>query len=92
MTVTTQFLAREFGAIDDYLKAVSDILRDGHMPDLSGLDDRVSELCTSLQNATPEIQQQFVEKLAALLKKLDICEEEIRAFHAAQTERVAKHE
>jgi len=78
-------LAREFDAIDDYIKAVRDILRDGHMPDMAGLDGRVSALCATLENAKPDIQQQCLPKLNDLLQKLDVCEDEVRAFHAAQT-------
>ena len=88
----TQDLIREFDAIDDYLKAVGDIIRDGHMPDLSGLDGRVSELCLSIQNAAPEIQQQFVEKMGQLLDKLDVCESEIKLFHTAQTRSASGHD
>jgi hypothetical protein len=88
----SQNLAREFSAIDEYLKAVSDILRDGHMPDLSGLDGRVSELCTALQSADPEIQQQFLAQMSALLQKLDVCEKEIKAFHDAQIKGSAAHD
>jgi len=78
---TAQSLTHEFEAIDEYLKAVSDILRDGHMPDLSGLDARVSELCSTIQGAEPELQQQFLSKMSTLLEKLDLCERDIRAFH-----------
>jgi hypothetical protein len=80
-----EFLAREFDAIDDYIKAVRDILRDGHMPDMVGLDSRVSSLCATLEKAKPDIQQQCLPKLNDLLQKLDICEDEVRAFHTAQT-------
>jgi len=74
-------LAREFEAINDYLKAVSDILSDGHMPDLSGLDGRVSELCLQMEQADPEIQQKYMARMNELLHKLDACENQMRAFH-----------
>jgi hypothetical protein len=83
--VALEVFAREFDAIDDYLKAVRDILRDGHMPDMAGLDGRVSGLCTMLEQADQSVQQKCMTKLNDLLQKLDICENEIRAFHEAQT-------
>ncbi len=84
MSTIVQNLAREFDGIDEYMKAVGAILRDGFMPDLTGLDERVSEVCISMQNAEPEIQQQFFERMEQLLKRLDVIEAEIRAFHEAQ--------
>ncbi|MDR3450018.1 MAG: hypothetical protein P4M15_09800 [Alphaproteobacteria bacterium] len=77
-------LTGEFAAIDEYLKAVREILQDGHMPDMTGLDARVSDLCAALEQAKPELQQQCLPKLDKLLKRLDVCETEIRAFRASR--------
>jgi hypothetical protein len=78
------FLASEFAAIDEYMKAVSAILADGHMPDLAGLDARVSEVCIAMESADSDTQQKFLPRMSELLKKLDLCEAEIRAFHDNQ--------
>jgi len=85
-------LISEFSAIDDYLDAVRDILRNGHMPDMAGLDGRVSHLCAAIEQTDSEIQQRCLAKLDALLQRLDICETEIRDFHAALSKKVERHD
>ena len=80
---TTQFLLDEFVAIDNYIKAVCEILQTGHMPDMTGLDGRVSSLCAALKESAPEVQQQCLSKLNDMLNKLDECERDLRAYHAA---------
>jgi len=82
--ITIQSLLNEFNAIDAYLKAVREILQEGHMPDMAGLDKRVAALCSTLETADTDVQQQCVPKLSDLIKRLDVCETEIRSFHAAQ--------
>jgi len=73
-------LAREFDSVDDYLQAVHEILREGRMPDIADLDDRVARLCSGVEGATPEIQETCLARLDGLLKKLDDCEGEMTAF------------
>jgi hypothetical protein len=56
------------------------------MPDMTGLDERVEQLCSAIAASEAEIQQQCLPKLDSLLRKLDLCEKEVRAFRAAQVE------
>ena len=78
---TSQFFLEEFAAIDGYIKAVCEVLATGHMPDMAGLDNRVSSVCAALKEAAPEIQQECLPKLSDMLERLDECERGLRAFH-----------
>ena len=81
---TLAALTEDFTAIDAYLQAVHEILQEGHMPDIADLDDRVSRLCAGIGAAAPDVQEACGRKLQDLLKKIEFCEEEMRAFHATQ--------
>jgi hypothetical protein len=85
MTAIPQAMLREFAAIADYIKAVREILQDGHMPDMLGLDRRVSALCEAIEQCDADIQQQCLPKLNELLQKLDICENDVRLSYKAMT-------
>jgi len=80
---TSQSLFEEFATIDNYIKAVREVLQEGHMPDMVGLDQRVSSLCAALAESEPEIQKLCLPKLTEMLERLDECEHELRAFHDA---------
>ncbi|MDR3424481.1 MAG: hypothetical protein P4M13_05310 [Alphaproteobacteria bacterium] len=73
-------IMESFDSLDAYLQAAHEILEDGHMPDMADMDDRVAHLCSCVQEAAPEIQERCLAKLDALLKKIDMCEEEIIEF------------
>ena len=85
MTSIPPAMLREFGAIADYIKAVREILQEGHMPDMIGLDERVSALCQAIEQAEVDIQQQCLPKLAELLQNLDHCENDVRATYQEMT-------
>ena len=80
---TSQALLAEFATIDNYIKAVREVLQDGHMPDMVGLDERVSALCAKLTDSPSDVQQECLPKLSAMLERLDECEHDLRAFHDA---------
>lgn len=83
-------LTQEFDSVDAYLQAVHEILQEGHMPDIKGLDDRVEHLCSTVQTVAPEIQDRCKAKLDALLQKLNHCEEEMAFFQANLPQRAPK--
>ncbi len=87
---TLKSVTQEFDSIDAYLQAVHEILQEGHMPDIPDLDDRVARLCDAVEKATPEIQQQCLPNLNALLKKLDDCEDEMTAYQLMAAKSVRK--
>jgi hypothetical protein len=81
MTVPANLL-RAFDAIYGYIGAARDIVHAGQMPDMMGLDRRVSELCASIELSEPDVRQECLPKLDLLLQKLDECEADIRASRA----------
>ena len=76
---------QEFDAVATYLQAVSEILREGHMPDINALEDKISHLCSIVQNADSGIQEEYIAKLNELLIKLNACEEQMDSLQAAMT-------
>ncbi len=78
---TSKFLLAEFSAIDSYIAAVRETLRDGHMPDMRGLDSRVADICAALKESPPDVQKECLPKLAEMLDHLDECERDLRAFN-----------
>jgi hypothetical protein len=81
-----QSLLDEFAAIGNYIKAVREVLQSGHMPDMAGLDKRVSNLCAALTESAPETQQQCLPKLSHMLDQLDECERDLRTYHETHIE------
>ena len=75
-------LSEEFESLEAYLQALHEILSEGHMPDIADLGNRVTRVCTAIENADKDTQKQYKGRLDALLGKLDNCEKEIRAFQA----------
>lgn len=71
----------EFSAIGSYLDAVMDTVSTGHMPDMAGLDKRITALCASVEKADRDIQQTCLSQLQELLSRLDKCEAQIRTYH-----------
>jgi len=83
--VAVKLLMEEFDSIDAYLQAVHEILGEGHMPDIADLDNRVAHLCAGIANLAPDYQGRCLARLDALLKKLDVCEQEMAAFQSKLT-------
>jgi hypothetical protein len=83
MTIPPRLLSA-FDAIYGYIEAARDIVRAGQMPDMMGLDQRVSALCADIEQAEPDVRQECLPKLDRLLQKLDICEADIRGAHPAR--------
>ncbi|MDD3371729.1 MAG: hypothetical protein PHE27_07910 [Alphaproteobacteria bacterium] len=77
-------LTQEFDSIDSYLIAVHEILNQGHMPDIADLDERIARLCSRVEEAPPELQEDCLAKLDDLLNKLSDCENEMTAFQLAK--------
>jgi hypothetical protein len=81
--VTEDALSQEFESIDAYLKAVQEILDQGHMPDIGDLDDRIARLCSQIESAPADLHDVCLAKLDTLLKRLGDCEEQMTAFQTA---------
>ena len=73
----------EFYALSGYLDAINDALTAGQMPGMRGFDHRVSQLCSMIEAETDQTQRQtYRQALQELLKRLDQCEQQMRAFKA----------
>lgn len=73
---------QEFEAIDSYLSSVSAILRDGHIPDMVNLKEKIALFCKGALKSPPESRKDYLAKLDILLTKLGECEEQIVAFQS----------
>ncbi len=82
--------SQEFEAIDAYLAAVNDILREGHIPDMVNLKDKIAQFCSNARQAAPEDRKDYLAKLDTLLTKLNACEEQIRSHQKALMENEKK--
>lgn len=76
-------LLEELAAIQSFLGAARAILKDGHMPDIAALEERISSVCLGIQAADVDEQSRCLPELAALLRNLDECERDMRAWHQA---------
>ncbi len=74
---------KEFEAIDSYLSAVGDILRDGHIPDMVNLKEKIAAFCANAQKAPPDERKDYLAKLDILLAKLNTCEELIVSYQTS---------
>jgi hypothetical protein len=77
-------LLEELSSIKAYIGAARAIMKDGFMPDISLLEKRITDLCLGIQAAEFEEQSRCLPELASLLKNLDECERDIRAWNEAQ--------
>ncbi len=84
MSAASSHLLDELAAIKNYIGAARAIVKDGNMPDMTILEKRISDLCEGIQAAEFEEQSQCLPALASLLKSLDECEQDMRAWKAAQ--------
>jgi hypothetical protein len=73
-------LLHEIASIDKYLAAAEDALKAGHMPDMTGLEQRVGALCSTIQSADHDAQQKCLPPLQALLPRLNNCEAGLRKW------------
>lgn len=87
MSTLSTPLLEELASIKAYIGAAREILRDGAMPDMTALEKRIAELCLGIQAADVEEQSHCLPALASLLKCLDECERDMRAWNAAQQQR-----
>ncbi len=71
-------ILHEMASIRNYLVAAQDVVRSGHMPDMTGLENRVASLCESIQKAPSEVQAECLPQLHELLAQLGSCEEVMR--------------
>jgi hypothetical protein len=84
MTDLTSPLLDELTSIKATIGAARDLVKDGFMPDMSMLEKRISDLCADLQAADVNEQSRCLPALASLLKSLDDCERDIRAWKESQ--------
>ena len=77
-------LKHELAAIKNYLIAAQDVVASGHMPDLTGLENRIALLCQSIQKTEPAVQKECLPELTSLLDHLNLCEKGMRTSHEAK--------
>ena len=83
MTQSSALLA-EMEGIMAYIEASRAIVKDGYMPDMSPLEKRMASLCEGIQAAEAQEQSRCLPRLAALLKALGECEQDLRAWNEAR--------
>jgi hypothetical protein len=86
MNMPSSPLFEELATIKAYLAAARAIIKDGFMPDMTALEQRITDVCLHLQAAEVDEQSRCLPELASLLKNLDECEREMRAWNDAQEE------
>jgi hypothetical protein len=84
MSPPTSPLLEELAAIKAYLGAAREIIKDGFMPDMLALEKRIAGLCLGIQAADVAEQNRCLPELAGLLKSLDECEHDMRAWERLQ--------
>ena len=84
MPLSTSSLLEELVSIKNYIGAARAIVKDGNMPDISALEKRISEVCLDIQAADVDEQSRCLPELASILKSLDDCERDMRAWKEAQ--------
>ncbi|MDD3029750.1 MAG: hypothetical protein PHS57_05680 [Alphaproteobacteria bacterium] len=74
---SVESLTEEFTSIDAYLQAAQEVLEEGHMPCLKGLEERVFHVCLRIQESSleNEVRALCLERLETILSKLDCCKE-----------------
>lgn len=85
-----QALMQEFDSVDSYVQAVVEVLKEGHLPDISDLDDRVAHLCEGVRSAPVDVQKACLSRLNALLDRIGGCESDMTSFQKALAEGAQK--
>lgn len=83
MISTADSILHEISAIRDYIVAVQDVLATGRMPEMIGLEQRINDICQSVQMAPSEIQQKCLHDLKVLLSDIDACKYALKSFHSS---------
>jgi len=73
----------ELAAIRSYVLDAQSQLKAGKMPDMTALEERTSDLCRIIRDATSEVQQKCAPELKELARQLDDCEFELRTFYGS---------
>ena len=84
--ITAASILNELAAIHDFLTAAQEIIRMGHMPDISALEKRVADACMVLEKSADDVRTQCLPELKNLLAHLDECASDIKAWKDQQTE------
>ncbi|MDX9689113.1 MAG: hypothetical protein EOM37_06925 [Proteobacteria bacterium] len=64
----------ELNALSRFFIDAEKQLKDGLSVDMSGMDERIGEICKIIQEAVPEQQEQYLPELNNLLNLLNSCE------------------
>ena len=83
MTLSPRPLLEDLASIKAYIEAARAVVKDGLMPDMSQLEQRIAQLCQGIQAAEATEQSHCLPALASLLKCLDDCEQDVRAWKKA---------
>lgn len=80
-----QILLNDMTTVHSYLVAAQGVLDSGYMPDITDLENRVSDLCERIQKAPQEVHGKCLTQLVTILEQLNSCETKMRVFHAKHT-------
>jgi len=84
--MTTQAQAstiEELTALQKFFSNAETQLKAGNIVDMTGIDQRISNVCRAVQESAPELQQAFLPELTTLIQLLGDYERELRTLQAA---------
>lgn len=84
MTGPSSSLLQELASIKAFIGTARVLMKDGTMPDIRALEQRITDVCLGIQAADANEQCHCLPELASLLKSLDACEQDIRAWGESQ--------
>lgn len=71
----------ELNALSQFFIKAENEIKNGKTVDMSSIDQRVGDLCQTVQNAIPEQQEVYLPELTALLNLLNSCELALRIMN-----------
>ncbi|MDD3183283.1 MAG: hypothetical protein PHD48_10850 [Alphaproteobacteria bacterium] len=74
----------ELNELSQFFITAEATIKKGQEVDMSGIDDRVTTLCLTVQTAIPEQQKLYLPELNILLNLLNSCELAIRVMQSTQ--------
>jgi len=75
----------ELNTLSQYFIEAEATIKSGKTVDMTGIDQRVSQLCETVQTAIPEQQEVYLPELTALLNLLNSCDLAIRMMQSEET-------
>ena len=80
-------LMPEFSALKSFFDKAKKDLDNGSVTSLSGIDTRITKVCKTAQEVSPELQQKYLPELTGLIDQLNVYERTLRDFQSVQLEK-----